>query len=219
MENLEDSLKFKIWKEQIEKSALQLENYEQLATVRKKNGEVLFSFLETRVRETENNRYLPGYLMLRGQFVSVLTCLIEEESETSFLVLVSQRRIANGAIFYEHPCGMCDNVSDIYTVALHELAEETGLEIEQSQLVLLNEEPLYTSPGLLDEAGYFFFCELHLSALEIQKLDKRLLGVSSENEHITTRVVRLEEAPALLRNANALLNYYLYLSHKSKPRN
>jgi 8-oxo-dGTP pyrophosphatase MutT (NUDIX family) len=219
MENLEDALKFKMWRGEIEKRGLQLEGYKELATVRKKNGEVLFSFLETRVRETEHSRYLPGYLMLRGQFVSVLTCLIDQESQASFLVLVSQRRIASGAIFYEHPCGMCDNVSDIYSVALHELAEETGLEIERSQLILLNEQPLYTSPGLLDEAGYFFFCELRLSAQEIQNLDKQLLGVSSENEHIITRVVPLEEAPALMRNANALLNYYLYLSYKSKPRN
>jgi ADP-sugar diphosphatase len=219
MENLEDALKFKTWRGEIEKCGLQLKGYQELATVRKKNGEVLFSFLETRVCETEKNRYLPGYLVLRGQFVSVLTCLIDQESQASFLVLVSQRRIASGAIFYEHPCGMCDNASDIYIVALRELAEETGLEIEASQLVLLNEQPFYTSPGLLDESGYFFFCELYLDSREIQKLDNRLLGVGSENEYITTRVVPLEKAPALMRNANALLNYYLYLSYKSKPCN
>ncbi|MCS6905526.1 MAG: NUDIX hydrolase [Bacteroidia bacterium] len=216
MENLENSLKFKSWLMRLQKAGLELRKYQELATVRKKNGEVLFSFLDTKVWDKELNRFLPGYLVLRGNFVSVLTCLTEKATSKRYLLLVCQRRIGNGEVFFEHPCGMCDNQQDIYTVALQELREETGLEIDREQLILLNAEPYYTSPGLLDEGGYFFCCELVLESSEIWSLAKQRRGESIENEYIITQVVELEEAPRLMRNANALLNYYLYLEYKNK---
>jgi hypothetical protein len=75
--------------------------------------------------------------------------------------------VANGDIFYEHPAGMCDSEPDPWKVAVKEVEEETGLKITRDNLRLLHAEPLYSSAGLLDEAGYFFACDIPLSKEEI----------------------------------------------------
>ncbi|MCX7998251.1 MAG: NUDIX hydrolase, partial [Leptospiraceae bacterium] len=144
----------------------------------------------------------PSAVLIRGHFVSVVTCLRDKETQERFYLLVKQRRVGTGGYFYEHPAGMCDSEADPYKVALKEVEEETGLKIQKEDLFLLYDKALYSSPGLLDEAGYFFGCEISLSHNEIREFENRITGDKSEHEHITTFLCPEKE----------VLNYFQHTS-------
>lgn len=213
MQALEDSLKFRTWKESLEEHGIQLHGYEELQTIRKSKGDILFSLLKIKATAPEGNPLLP-IVMLRGAFVTVLTALIDDQTGEEFHLLVRQRRVANGALFYEHPAGMCDGHADPYDIALIEVEEETGLKITKDQLTLLSPEPIYSSPGLLDEGGWFFSCRLTMPRAEIDGLHLAANGHGGEGEFIHTYVARPEEIPSLIRNASGLLLHYMYIDSR-----
>jgi ADP-ribose pyrophosphatase len=75
------------------------------------------------------------------------------------LILIRQERIPIRATIWEVPAGQIDDESDepddISAVALRELREETGFELEEGgDLIPLGD--YFTSPGFTDERGYFF---------------------------------------------------------------
>ena len=209
MEKLEDSLKFKTWKNSLIQNGIQIHSIEELHTVRKPNGEVLFSMVKINAHDKEGRRLLPVAL-LRGNFVTVVTCLIDKVTKERFFLMVKQRRIANGDYFYENPAGMCDSESDPWKVALKEVEEETGLIISKENLRLLHTENLYTSGGLLDESGTFFACDIEMPREEIFTYHNRNTGAQNENEFITTVIFTKEEVLANLKNTSGLLAMYLY---------
>lgn len=76
------------------------------------------------------------------------------------LILIRQERIPVRAAIWEVPGGQIDEKGEpaadsIAEVALRELREETGFELEEGgSLVPLGD--YFTSPGFTDERGYFF---------------------------------------------------------------
>ena len=73
--------------------------------------------------------------------------------------MIRQERIPIRATIWEVPAGQIDDESDgpedISAVALRELREETGFELEEGgDLIPLGD--YFTSPGFTDERGYFF---------------------------------------------------------------
>ena len=217
MQRLEDSLKYKMWAADLKTAGIALKNLEELQTIRKGNGEILFSLIKIQANTPEGNPLLP-IVMLRGHFVSVLTVLIDTETKEEFQLLVCQRRVANGALFYEHPAGMSDSQSDPFEVALVEVSEETGLQIQREQLHLLNDEKLYSSPGLLDEGGYFFACEIEMARKDIMAFHMKRGGHYGEGEFIHTYIATTEEAKKLIKNVSGLLNIYLYQDWKAEQK-
>lgn len=213
MEKLEDALKYQAWRAALAHNQAQVHQLQELHTVRKPGGQVLFSLLHIQATAAEGVG-IPGVVLLRGHFVSVLTVLIDSASGQRWLLLVRQPRVATGGWFYEHPAGMCDSDTDPLQVALKEVAEETGLHLAAHQLHRLNDHPLYSSPGLLDEAGYFYYCELEMSADQIAALHDKQTGAADEHEQIRLAVVSIDEAAALTRNVNALLHIFMYKQHK-----
>ncbi|MCS7077714.1 MAG: NUDIX domain-containing protein [Bacteroidia bacterium] len=209
-QSLEHALKFKQWKATLEKNGIQFNNIQPLHLIHKPNGELIFALLNIDAQDEQGQKLLP-IVLLRGNFVSVLTCFISQETGKKFLLLVKQYRVSNGEISYEHPAGMCDSENDPYKVAIKEVEEETGLMLKKENLVLLNKKMYYTSPGLLDEGGYFFYCEITLPQSEIDQYQDKKTGDLNEHEHIQTCVVPIEDAPKLMTNIPALLNYYLYI--------
>lgn len=216
MQPLEESLKYRMWRQSLAEQQITVHSVRELKTIRKPSGEVIFALLEMNATDSDGNLLLPTVL-LRGHFVSVMTILIDRETKEEYLLMVRQRRVGNGGVFYEHPAGMCDSETDPYEVALKEVHEETGLTIMRDDLHLLNKELLYSSPGLIDEAGYFFFCRITLAPPEIDAFSDRKTGDSSEHERIRTYVCPIGEALPLMRNTNSLINWYLYHDFLKRP--
>ena len=117
---------------------------------------------------------------------------------------------------FEHPAGMCDSETNPRKVALKEVQEETGLEITDNQLFMLSDKLLYSSPGLLDEGGYFFGCDVVLPQNEIDAFHNKNTGALGENEFIQTYICPLEEAIPLFNNTNGLLAQMLYMQNMQK---
>lgn len=212
MEELKDSHKYQTWIKALHAHEIRIEKVHELHTVRKSSGQVLFSMIRMDATSPEGNPLLP-IAVIRGHFVSILTCLIDQDTGDQFLLLVCQRRVANGAEFYEMPAGMTDSEADPYVVALQELREETGLELKREDLHLLNPDMLYSSPGLTDEGGWFFFTELRLSREEIMRYHNKAMGAAGEHEFIRTHIATFPEARQLVKNINGLVNIYLYEMH------
>lgn len=217
MQALEDSLKFKNWSGELSRHGIKLFGYEELQTIRKPKGDVLFSLLKIQAEAPEGNPLLP-IVMLRGAFVTVLTALFDAETGEEFHLLVRQRRVANGAYFYEHPAGMCDGYADPYEIALIEVAEETGVMVAREQLHLLSPEPLFSSPGLLDEGGWFFCCELQMPKAEIEALHLTAQGAGGEGEFIYTYVAKPEEVLGLVKNVSGVALHYMYAEWRQQGR-
>src|SRR6218665_3053222 len=144
IEKLVDSHKYNLWKKKLETNGMDLHRIDELYTRRNGHGEVLFSLLYTDATTPEGNK-IPPICFLKGEVVSVLVCFIDSEKREKYLLLVQQRRICDGSMTYEHPAGMLDSESDAAAVAAREVFEETGIAVDVSQLVKVNDEPFYPS--------------------------------------------------------------------------
>ena len=208
---LENSIKFINWKRDLRENGVILQSYDALSLVPKRDGSILFAMLRAKMR-AEDGVSIPDIVVLRGNFVAVLIHLLAEDTKKDFTILVKQRRVATGGYFYEFPAGMTDENTDIYDVAIKEVREETGLNINKRELILLTPEPYFSSPGLLDEAGYYFAYKIQMKEKDILQLAQKNLGNKSERENIETIVVELNQAHKLIRNAHTMLHLLLYIN-------
>ncbi|GAB3980264.1 hypothetical protein GCM10028806_47430 [Spirosoma terrae] len=211
-EALEDAPKFRFWKQQMESNGLTINGIKDFYIRRRHNGEVLFAMLEVDADTPEGDK-IPPALFLKGHAVSMLVCLIDQETKEKFVVLVRQRRIADGSHTYEHPAGMVDADDAPDEVAARELGEEIGLDVTAADLTKLNPKLWHPSTGTSDEGMHFFFIERELSRDAIMAFHHKDMGNQSEFERITTVVTTLPEAHKLVTNINGLLLHFLYLQH------
>lgn len=211
MENWKNAPKFLTWKKNIEANGLTIHGVESHFTRYRYNGDVLFSLLTLDATTPEGDK-IPPVCFLKGEVVCMLICLIDPETEEKFLLLVRQRRIAEGAHTWEHPAGMVDDVKTPLETAVIEIQEETGLTIHPEDLIDLNEgKRFFPSTGTSDEAMYFFACEIRMTAKERARWDKRSTGTTYEHERITTEILPFLEAHRRITNTNGLLLNFLYL--------
>lgn len=210
-EKLENSPKYQRWKKRLEENGLQINSVEEKFTRRRYNGDILFSTLMLDADTPEGDK-IPPICFLKGEVVCVCMVLIDSLSKDKYLLLVKQRRIAEGGYTYEHPAGMVDGSVSPEDIAIQEVREETGISIERKDLIHLNRVPLFPSTGTSDEAMYFFAVELTLSTEEILRYDAKKMGTTYEFERITTKVLPFVEAHSKINNTNGLLLNYLYLS-------
>ncbi len=214
MENFQDALKFKLWKKELNSRNILINHLEELCSVRKPDGSVLFTVLKIDAQTQEGEKLLP-VVLLRGHFVSIVTVLINQRTGEKNLLLVKQRRVANGDNFWEHPAGMCDSETDPIKVCIKEIKEETGIEVSENQIFPLSSQKMYfSSPGLIDEGAYYFYTELEMDPNEIEELKTRIAGSEDESEFIQTQVCTLKEAMDKFANAHSMLQIYLYLQEK-----
>ncbi len=211
-ESLEQSHKFNIWKSQIQSNGLKINNIEEVYTRRRYNGEVLFSLLMLDAETPEGDK-IPPICFLKGEVVCVAIFLIDKETKEKFLLLVKQRRIAEGDYTFEHPAGMVDNTKSPIEIAVQEVKEETGITVFPSDLVDLSpQKRLFPSTGTSDECMYLYYCELLLGRNEINALEGLEMGTIYEHERITTHVFEFAEGHHLINNTNGLLLNFLYLN-------
>lgn len=134
-----------------------------------------------------------------------------------YVILTTQPRIPAGSLsFTEIPAGMLDDSGTFSGAAAKEIEEETGLTIEEDELVdltqmtseLHNEDSdstdeegeetlqaaMYPSPGGSDEFIPIFYCRKDMAVDEIEQLQGKLTGLRDHGEKITLRIVRLHDA-------------------------
>jgi hypothetical protein len=92
------------------------------------------------------------------------------------------------------------NIDDPAAVGVEEIAEETGLTIGKEDLFPLSDKALYTSPGLDDEAVYYFGCIIELTDEVYRSLEGNKTGAIEEGEKI---IVTLKTAEEIMRETNA----------------
>ncbi len=211
-EALEDAHKFQYWKSQMEANGLKINNIKDFYIRRRQNGEVLFAMLEVDADTPEGDK-IPPALFLKGHAASMLVCLIDKDTREKFVVLVKQRRIADGSQTYEHPAGMVDASDAPDDVAAREIGEEIGLTVTANELTRLNPHVWFPSTGTSDEGMHFFFIEREMSRDEIMAFHLKNMGNQSEYERITSVVATLPEAHKLVTNVNGLLLHFLYLKY------
>jgi ADP-sugar diphosphatase len=212
-ESLEQSHKFNLWKKNILKNGLEISKIEEIYSKKRYNGEVLFSLLLLDAKTPEGDK-IPPICFLKGEVVCVLICLIDSLSKEKYLLLVKQRRIAEGGFTYEHPAGMVDGTITPLAIAVQEVQEETGISITENDLINLSpDKRLFPSTGTSDEAMYFYFAEITLTKNEINAFENKQMGTVYEFERITTHVLPFIEGHKLINNSNGLLLNYLYLSY------
>ena len=212
-EKLQDAPKFKLWKSHLERNGLKINKVEEEYTRRRYNGEVLFSTLMLDADTPEGDK-IPPICFLKGEVVCVLVCLIDKLSGEKYLLMVKQRRIAEGGFTWEHPAGMVDGSQTPAQIAVQEVREETGISITEEDLINLSgEKRLFPSTGTSDECMYFYACELEMGREEIMAFENKEMGTDYEFERITTHVYPFAEGHSRLNNTNGLLLNYLYLAY------
>ena len=208
--------KYRAWKRTVERSGCSIRMVEPLLELNKPDGSLLFAMLRTRVEDPQG-RPLPAYALLRGHAAIIVTVVINAETGERKFLMLRQRRIGHGGESLEFPAGMLDeDVDDALGVALRELREETGLEATREQLFPLCERPLYSSPGLDDEAIHYFGCELELAAERFHGLEGGATGKAEEGEFIRLGLWDYEKARPETDSIQVRLGFQLYFEHQRR---
>jgi ADP-sugar diphosphatase len=155
---------------------------------------------------------LPGIVFLRGGSVAMLLILQAESTAEEYALLTVQPRIAIGSLgFVELPAGMLDNNGTFSGAAAKEIKEETGLEIEEQDLINMTEltfrgrigeqssneahlqQGVYPSPGGCDEFIPIFLARKQMPVEEIDGMKGKLAGLQDEGEKITLKICPLSQ--------------------------
>jgi len=212
-ESLENAHKFKIWKANLQTNGLKINNIEEIFTRHRYNGEALFSLVMLDASTPEGDK-IPPICFIKGEVVCICIVLIDKKTKEKYLLLVKQRRIAEGGFTYEHPAGMVDGTKTPLEIAVMEVKEETGIIVTENDLINLSpKKRLFPSTGTSDEAMYFYFCEINLDKNEIEAFENKSMGTEYEFERITTHIYPFVDGHKKINNSNGLLLNYLYLTY------
>jgi len=166
---------------------------------------VLFQALRFRVEEVEQ-RDDNGTLHIRHIARHPGACVILPLVSEREICLIENFRAAVNRTLLELPAGTLEPPEPPHETALRELIEETGYRATQLRLL----HRFYMSPGILDEAMYFYV------ASELEAGDTAL----EAGEQIRTRICDLKEIDRLLQDGQiqdaktiaALLFYLRYIA-------
>ncbi|KAJ5948846.1 hypothetical protein N7454_002153 [Penicillium verhagenii] len=176
---------------------------------------------------------LPGSVFLRGGSVGMLLILQPDDIPVSqengkWAILTIQPRIPAGSLsFTEIPAGMLDDHGTFAGGAAKEIQEETGLLVQESELIDMTalalqsmpepeygevlQKGFYPSAGGSDEFIPLFLCQKRMPREEIEELQGKLTGERDEGEKITLKVVPLENLwKEGLRDGKTLAAWALY---------
>jgi ADP-sugar diphosphatase len=218
-ERLRQSPKYRAWKRTVEAAGCTVGKVGLLLDLpRKSDGSILFAFIDAEVRDPEG-RSLPRYALLRGHAAVVVTVVADQGTGERKFLMIRQRRVGHGGDSLEFPAGMLDDrVDDAAGTAARELEEETGLVVRPSALVALNDGPLYSSPGLDDEAIHYFAAEVALPSDRFRALDGGTGGNPEEGEHIRLGLWSYEDAVPHVDSIQVRLAFHLYFDRLRNGR-
>lgn len=209
---LDNAIKYKTWRNHLTNNQIKVKHLQELHVQRAdKDGSVLYALLNIDADTPEGNQLAP-ICFLKGDAVSILVVLIDEQTNDRYVLLVKQRRICDGSELYEHPAGMVDEADESpVDVAAHELEEEAQLTVSPDELKPLFDKPLFSSTSTSDEALHFFYLERRLPLAKIKAMHGRQTGEEGENEHTQLHIVTLSDAHRLIRNIHGVMSHLQYL--------
>ena len=133
----------------------------------------------------EQGRVIPSIVFMRGASVGMLivTC---EEDKRQYTVLTVQPRVPTGKYALEElPAGMLDASGSFVGAAAKELQEETGIIVNEKDLIDLTEKAfkgtaynhVYPSAGGCDEILRLFLYQTKMSWARLIELEDKCTGV------------------------------------------
>ncbi|KAJ5689431.1 hypothetical protein N7462_003823 [Penicillium macrosclerotiorum] len=203
-------------------------------------GRLGFVKLKAEVSNGAGER-LPGSVFLRGGSVGILLILQPDDVPTSQeeekrAILTVQPRIPAGVLaFSEIPAGMLDDGGTFAGSAAKEIQEETGLLVEESELIDMTslalqfppesaddpglQKAMYPSAGGSDEFIPLFLCQKRMPRKEIEYLQGKLTGLRDHGEKITLKIVPLKDLwKEGLRDGKTLAAWALYKGLKEEGK-
>jgi ADP-sugar diphosphatase len=105
---------------------------------------------------------------------------------------------------------MVDSESNFHSVALKELKEECGIDIQAHEMVALGSGEYAVSPGGSDESLGLFLVEKTVSQQDLQDLEGRFGGLREEGERIKVKLVKLSQVVKKTRSLSVLAAIALY---------
>lgn len=206
------------WKQALIQAQCTIHDIQPLNLFRKANGELLFALLKVDASTPEGYK-IPQIAFIRGHACIIVPLIINNGTGENRFVMVRQRRIACGDMSLEFPAGMLDrDIHNPITVAMNELFEETGLEINHDTLFPLSNKLLYTSPGACDEGIYYYGCITKVNNKTFYSFSGSKRGNRSENEYIQVDLKTGIEIESKVTSLPALLGYLLFKKYCLKNK-
>ncbi|KAI7874751.1 putative NUDIX family hydrolase [Lichtheimia hyalospora FSU 10163] len=223
---------FQDWVKRLDKEQRDRQNEMDITSIEIQSTDVFssdklgFVKFKANVKFKDTGKSAPGITFMRGGSVSVLTilrCNDQSDKEDQILLTLQPRIPVASLAFPEIPAGMLDGSGNFSGTAAREIYEETGLSIEEHELVDLTEKAygnqwqgVYPSAGGCDEFLRLFMCIKHMSHADIQKLEGKLTGLRDRGENITLKLVPLKDAWRMAPDAKLLSSLALYHSLKEQ---
>ncbi|KAJ1972490.1 hypothetical protein H4R35_004645 [Dimargaris xerosporica] len=202
-----------------------------------KNQQVGFVKFQVAASLRASGAPLPGMVFMRGGSVCILVVLRPSDPTPSaseceeHVVLTVQPRLPIAHVqFAELPAGMLDGSGAFKGKAAQELEEETGIKVQDHDLIDMTELALgspeasdqpsgiYMSPGGCDEFMRVLLCRKTMPRHKIAELRGQLTGLRKEGEAITLRLCPLKDLWRETRDAKALAAIALYHGLKAEGR-
>lgn len=166
--------------------------------------------------DKETGKKVPGIVFARGPAVAILI-LLEAEGET-YAVLTEQVRVPVGRVILELPAGMLDDdKGDFVGTAAREVEEETGIHLNQEDMVDLTAflDPstgcrVFPSPGGCDEEISVFLYRANVAKEIITQLQGKETGLRDHGELIKVRVVPYKNLWRTTADSKVLMAIALY---------
>lgn len=180
-------------------------------------SEARIGFIKLRATvKNDKNESLPGAVFMRGGSVAMLIALSPTDADDgeTYALLTVQPRIAAGSLsFVELPAGMLDDSGTFTGAAAKEIKEETGLDIQEDELIDMTQlalragsagdqdttvethlqEGMFPSPGGCDEFIPIFLAQKRMKMEDIRGLKGKLTGLRDHGEKITLKLVKLKD--------------------------
>ena len=173
---------------------------------------------------------VPGISFARGAAVAILTVL--KCGHERWVVCCRQPRMPVGRHFLEIPAGMMDGKGSFVGVAAKEMAEETGIELREGDLIDLTAltygpgEPcgpggseaaqaggplhgMYPSAGGCDEFIRIMYYSKEVDEAYLTTLHGKLTGCAEEKENIRLELVRYQDLWRICTDGKALSAQFL----------
>ena len=194
--------KYLSWKKEVESTGTRIDHVDVLAAISRAPGQLIAAFIDTQMTTPEGD-ILPRCMLFRGKSVVIVPVIYCEDEEV-YTLMVKQRRPVNGEFFIEFPGGVFDAGNEQpAALAIQELSEELQIQIKDTDLKTLHEEPVTVCTGMLDEQAYFFYFEKHYKKKDLFKLNGRVTGHHHEGEFLQVQVLKMSEVTNYL-NFSAL---------------